>query len=400
QNEYTIFMAGLRVNQRNAKLYNNVGHSLESQGRYLEALKYFQDAIRVQPDDIGAYINVGRTYHHLHMYEEAEKAFREAKDLLPRPKTGEPYQARVAPSHLNVFLNLGNLISRNSSRLEEADALYKQAISMRSDYIQAYINRGDILIRLNRTQEAQKVYEKALQFDNRNPDIYYNLGVVYLEQRKMDQALFYFEKALKINPEHEQALLNSAILIQESGSRNLRKVAYDRQRIGTSLSFVVIANRRTFNARFPTGIREDFRSALFNLALLLSEAGRPLEAIPFLHRLLRHHPDHVKGLILLGDIYINTIRDLDAAQECYENILRQEPHNVQALHNLCVVHVERGALKKAEECLERASSLAPNEKYITDHLEIVRQRRKLTAEAISKTQLVRQTDTTVSRDMR
>ncbi|GFT99637.1 protein O-mannosyl-transferase Tmtc3 [Nephila pilipes] len=69
-------MAGLRVNQRNAKLYNNVGHSLESQGRYLEALKYFQDAIRVQPDDIGAYINVGRTYHHLHMYEEAEKAFR------------------------------------------------------------------------------------------------------------------------------------------------------------------------------------------------------------------------------------------------------------------------------------------------------------------------------------
>lgn len=27
----------------------------------------------------------------------------------------------------------------------------------------------------------------------------------------------------------QQALLNSAILIQESGSRNLRKVAYDRQ---------------------------------------------------------------------------------------------------------------------------------------------------------------------------
>ncbi|GFX90636.1 protein O-mannosyl-transferase Tmtc3 [Trichonephila clavipes] len=92
----------------------------------------------------------------------------------------------------------------------------------------------------------------------------------------------------------------------------------------------------------------------------------------------QHHPDHVKGLILLGDIYINTIRDLDAAQECYENILRQEPHNVQALHNLCVVHVERGVLKEAEECLERASAMAPNERYITDHLEIVRQRRKLT----------------------
>ncbi|GFT53122.1 transmembrane and TPR repeat-containing protein CG4050 [Nephila pilipes] len=65
-------------------------------------------------------------------------------------------------------------------------------------------------------------------------------------------------------------------------------------------------------------------------------------------------------------------------KSCYENILRQEPHNVQALHNLCVVYVERGVLKEAEQCLERASAMAPNERYITDHLEIVRQRRKLT----------------------
>ncbi|XP_054711432.1 protein O-mannosyl-transferase Tmtc3-like [Uloborus diversus] len=392
QNEYTIFMAGLRVNQKNAKLYNNVGHSLESQGHHSEALEYFQVAVKVQPDDIGAHINVGRTYHHLHMYEEAEKAFRKAKDLLPRPKTGEPYQARIAPSHLNVFLNLGNLISRNGSRLEEADALYKQAISMRSDYIQAYINRGDILIRLNRTKEAQIVYETALQFDDGNPDIYYNLGVVFLEQRNAERALFYFDKALKINPEHEQALLNSAILIQESGTPEMRKVAYERlnvllrrkqvnERVYFNLGMLAMDEKNFTLAekwfQKAVQIREDFRSALFNLALLLSEAGRPMEAVPFLHRLLRYHPDHVKGLILLGDIYINSIRDLDAAQKCYENILSQEPENVQALHNLCVVYVERGHLQEAETCLERASALAPHERYVNDHLEIVRARRKL-----------------------
>ncbi|XP_035221458.1 protein O-mannosyl-transferase TMTC3-like [Stegodyphus dumicola] len=79
QDEYTIFMAGIRVNQRNAKLYNNVGHSLESHGKHLEALEYFQRAVSVQPDDIGAHINVGRTFHHLQMYEEAEKAFRKVR---------------------------------------------------------------------------------------------------------------------------------------------------------------------------------------------------------------------------------------------------------------------------------------------------------------------------------
>ncbi|GIX68929.1 protein O-mannosyl-transferase TMTC3 [Caerostris extrusa] len=250
---------------------------------------------------------------------------------------------------------------------------------MRSDYIQAYINRGDILIRLNRTQEAQKVYEKALQFDDGNPDIYYNLGVVYLEQRKMDQALYYFEKALKINPEHEQALLNSAILIQESGSRNLRKVAYDRDVLGgkeppgqspeeffaSNLSFPfemchyskknrfmhasLTSNSRkekasisceiheqsgkesTKESTFNLGmlamdekhhfgremvskavqISEDFRSALFSTWPYSSpRPGDLWKPYLFCTDFSRHHPDHVKGLILLGDIYINTIRDL------------------------------------------------------------------------------------------
>ena len=62
-------------------------------------------------------------------------------------------------------------------------------------------------------------------------------------------------------------------------------------------------------------LKEDFRSALFNLALLLTDDGRPLEAAPFLNQLVKHHPDHVKGLILLGDIYINNIKDLDAAEK-------------------------------------------------------------------------------------
>lgn len=61
-------------------------------------------------------------------------------------------------------------------------------------------------------------------------------------------------------------------------------------------------------------IKQDFRSALFNLALLLADDHRPLEAAPFLNQLVKYHPDHVKGLILLGDIYINNLKDIDAAE--------------------------------------------------------------------------------------
>lgn len=56
-----------------------------------------------------------------------------------------PFQRRSTPpewpNHLNVYINLANLIRTNDSRLEEADQLYRQAISMRPDFKQAYISR-------------------------------------------------------------------------------------------------------------------------------------------------------------------------------------------------------------------------------------------------------------------
>lgn len=388
RDELSIFSSGLKVVQSNAKLFNNVGHALEGMERYEEALEFFRHAVSVQPDDIGAHINVGRTLNHLERYNESELAYIKAKSLLPKPSpTGETYHTRVAPNHLNVFVNLATLISKNSSRLEEADSLYRQVISMRDDYTQAYINRGDVLIKLNRTKEAQAVYEKALTFESDNPDLLYNMAVVMLNQKKTSQALFYLDKALESDPEHPQALLNSAILIQESGSSHLRDVAIDRlrkiessgkddnERVYFNLGMLsmdggnVEAAERYFLRAIE--IKPDFRSALFNLALLLSETGRAVDSAPYLNQLIQHHPDHIKGLILLGDLYVNHLHDLRSAERCYRKILRLDPANVQGLHNLCVVMVEAGDLVQAKQCLQQASEMAPKEDYIRKHLQIV-----------------------------
>lgn len=56
--------------------------------------------------------------------------------------------------------------------------------------------------------------------------------------------------------------------------------------------------------------------------------------------------------------------------------------NIQGLHNLCVVYVERGFLAKAYACLHEAHKLAPTEDYIIKHLNIIETRLgKLRAQA-------------------
>lgn len=49
-----------------------------------------------------------------------------------------------------------------------------------------------------------------------------------LEQGKSSQALAYLDKALEIDPDHGQALLNSAILLQDIGRPDLRQIARER----------------------------------------------------------------------------------------------------------------------------------------------------------------------------
>ena len=200
-----------------------------------------------------------------------------------------------------------------------------------------------------------------------------------------------FNNALTVDPEHLQSLLNSAILMQESGKPEMRPDAYarlykvmdrqpDNDRIYFNLGMLAMDDHEPAKAEnwFKTAIslRPDFRSALFNLALLLNEQKRPLEALPFLSSLLDHFPDHVKGLILLGDIYTNYVKDLDKAEGTYKRILEIEPGHIQGRHNLCVVMVEKKDLTAAHTCLQEVMALAPNEAYIKRHLAIVESRLK------------------------
>uniref|UniRef100_A0A8D0BWE7 Protein O-mannosyl-transferase TMTC3 n=1 Tax=Salvator merianae TaxID=96440 RepID=A0A8D0BWE7_SALMN len=387
ESEYTLFMSALKVNKNNAKLWNNVGHALENEKNFERALKFFIQATQVQPDDIGAHMNVGRTYKNLNRTKEAEESYLVAKSLMPQIIPGKKYAARVAPNHLNVYINLANLIRANESRLEEADQLYRQAISMRPDFKQAYISRGELLLKMNKPLQAKEAYLRALELDRTNADLWYNLAIVYIELKDPMEALKNFNRALELNPSHKLALFNSALLMQESGDARLRPEAKKRllnyvkeepEDANGYFNLGMLAMDDKKDAEAETWMKKaiklqpGFRSALFNLALLYSQTAKELKALPVLEELLRYYPDHTKGLILKGDILMNQKKDIRGAKECFEKILRMDPNNVQGKHNLCVVYFEERDLLKAEKCLVETLALAPHEEYIQRHLNIVR----------------------------
>jgi tetratricopeptide (TPR) repeat protein len=147
-NDKTLFTAGIKVNHKNAKLYNNLGHAFERENNYKEALKLFLQAQLIQPDDVGSLINTARAYKHLSFYEKSEEYYLKAKILLPKYDKNESkkkLQIRVSPHYLQFYISYANLLSLNKSRLYEADSLLKQAIQMRGIGLLYLFNKIKIL---------------------------------------------------------------------------------------------------------------------------------------------------------------------------------------------------------------------------------------------------------------
>ncbi|VDP78658.1 unnamed protein product [Echinostoma caproni] len=203
--EYNLFSSALKVNGNNAKMWNNVGHALEAEGRFEEALGYFRKAVKYigSPNDIGARINVGRTYVNLRMPEKAEEAYFGALDYFPKPRKGQTYYTRVAPKDLMVFINLANLyMNKSPPQLDEAGQLLRRAISLRSDFVDAYQNYGSVLIKQGKLQEAEAAFRTAIIYQERNADLHYNLGVVLLDMSRKSEGMDSLKQALFLRQDH------------------------------------------------------------------------------------------------------------------------------------------------------------------------------------------------------
>eukprot|EP00057_Strongylocentrotus_purpuratus_P018096 XP_011672570.1 PREDICTED: transmembrane and TPR repeat-containing protein 3 isoform X1 [Strongylocentrotus purpuratus] len=391
ESEYSLFSSALKVTQNNAKLWNNVGHALEAESRWEDAFIYFNNAAMVQPDDIGSWINVGRTYRQLGKPAEAEAAYRRAMKLMPQPRKGEQYLAQIDPNHLNVYLNLANLIKKNESRLKEAEELYLKAIRMRPDFVEAYINQGEILLKRGQLDEAESLYQQAAQLEPLKADIHYNLGIVAMKKRQKPKALKHFDRAVEIDPKHKMALYNSALYIQESGNAARRQDAIKRlQKVieidpESEMSYSTLGMLAVDDNDNPGAlqyyqkaleINPSSRHALFNIAMIHSDDKHPLQAKPYLENLLQHHPNHTKSMLLLGDIMLNSLQDVIKSQQLFQRIVDLEPSNVQAQHNLCVIMVQKGLFMEGEQCLLDVLERAPHAEFVRTNLSILRQKIK------------------------
>ena len=136
--------------------------------------------------------------------------FNDAKLILE-----EGYE--INPNDLAIINNLAN-VYKNTFNYKDAEELYKLSISKKKDYLNSYVNYGNLKRDLNKFEEAITLYKEALTYNNKIPEVYYSLAMSHQSLGDFMDAENYANKTLEI----DKKITKADLLISRS-----RKYKFD-----------------------------------------------------------------------------------------------------------------------------------------------------------------------------
>ena len=136
---------------------------LQSQGKKLEAAKYYAYLIKQGIKDYRVFSNYGIFLNEIGKHKEAELELKKAISLNPE--------------YPNAYYNLAVLYI-GQGNFEKAELELKKTIKLKSDFAIAHYNLGFILKDQGRLKEAETYTQKALEVDPQFTDAYLSLSTM------------------------------------------------------------------------------------------------------------------------------------------------------------------------------------------------------------------------------
>ena len=105
-------------------------------------------------------------------------------------------QIQLKPDVVQALINRGNVL-RKLNRFEDGLQSYDQAIA------KAFCNRGFVLTKLNRFEDALQSFDRAIEHNSDDAITLCNRGKVLEELYRFDDALESYDKGIELNPDEE-----------------------------------------------------------------------------------------------------------------------------------------------------------------------------------------------------
>lgn len=183
-------------------LFNDLGVTLQNQGRADDAAACFGESLRLNPGNPEALVNMGRA---LQIKEDW-------------PGAMSAYQAVLARLPDNpVALNNLAVCHRMTGELEEALRVLKQLVRKNPSYAAARCNLGMVLQDSGALEEAEACFRQLLRGFPNLVEAHTNLANVLKEQGRLEESLACYQAVLTLAPDLPTVRWNYALALLQSG---------------------------------------------------------------------------------------------------------------------------------------------------------------------------------------
>jgi tetratricopeptide (TPR) repeat protein len=205
-----LFDDVLRLDKNNSRALVGKGSALAGLGRYGNALKSFDKALVVSEENLDAKYGMAHIYY---LMNKRIWAKRKLENIL-----------RANPYHYQSLILMADIKS-SENRLKEAKGYIEKAINADNELALGYVRYGKILLReylrsynLDYLKESIEELKKALSIQPENFLANRYMGYISLFQNQHSDALSFFRASLSVNPRSIASLYGMALAYESMGN--------------------------------------------------------------------------------------------------------------------------------------------------------------------------------------
>ncbi|XRO76969.1 tetratricopeptide repeat protein [Methanocaldococcus sp. 10A] len=267
------------------------GTKLLEDGKYKKALKMFDKALKIEPNNFYALLGMSLAYTKLNKLEEALKYVNKALEIAPDTN------ALFHKAWLLTFLE----------QYENALKCFDDVLSKEPNNIEALVGKSRVLTALENYKEALEYVNKALSEDPNNAELRILKGIILAGLGLYEEAEDYF-KILPIN----------VVINLEDGSADITN---PDEIIKENKNLIInIINKE-----------EKSKENWVKKGNLLRIIDFTKEAIDCYNKALDIDNKYVDAWIEKGRVLLSGFKNYDEALKCFETALSIEPNNKMAL---------------------------------------------------------------------
>jgi len=284
---------------------------------YKEAVLYFEESLKYNPDNIEVLSDLAYSYEMLDNFEDAIGTTNKILDI-------EPYT-------YEAWINLGKLYSLREEYEKAVDA-FDFALTINDSDSSVLKLKAHCLSLSDRAEEAIEIFKDLLQSNPGDTSLYFLMAECYQSLEMYDEALTYLERYQFIEGETEELLLKKAYLSLQKG--DFRK----------ALSIT------------ESGLLLEPDSSEFNILAgeIAFRQEQYTKAEEYLLPVYSHSKDNFHLLDLLAMINIKQENYQEAAFYT-EELLIMDPHNLGIKQRLALLYFETDNKEQFNEILDQFS---------------------------------------------